>query len=487
VVPSPSLRLEFDRGTLLLKAAAGAQAPGAGAKGAPHLPGLPAGRVPPGFVFDRRVGSFRAPGRFYREAVAALRRAGLLCEDAARAYEELDLASRLVRQPFPYQAEAVEAWWAAGRRGVVVLPTGAGKTFVAQLAIERLGRSALIVTPTLDLLHQWYGALSTAFDCEVGLLGGGYHDPRPLTVTTYDSAYLHMERLGDRFGLAVFDECHHLPGPTYALAAEQMIAPFRLGLTATPEREDGGEARLAELVGPLVYRRDIRDLAGRFLADYETVQLRVRLAAPERQAYDAEREVYLEFARRQGISLASPMGWTRFLQATSRSEEGRRALLAYRAQKSIAQASEAKLRLLERLLARHRGDRVLIFTSDNATVYRIARRFLIPAITHQTPVKERHEVLQRFNAGDYPFLVTSRVLNEGVDVPAANVGIVLSGSGSVREHVQRLGRILRRRPCKQAVLYEVVAEKTAEEFVSSRRRRHSAYRPQREPMEPTHG
>ncbi len=72
-------------------------------------------------------------------------------------------------------------------------------------------------------------------------------------------------------------------------------------------------------------------------------------------------------------------------------------------------------------------------------------------------------------------MVTSRVLNEGVDVPAANVGIVLSGSGSVREHVQRLGRILRRREGKRAVLYEVVAEDTAEEFTSSRRRQHGAY------------
>ena len=107
-------------------------------------------------------------------------------------------------------------------------------------------------------------------------------------------------------------------------------------------------------------------------------------------------------------------------------------------------------------------------------------RFLIPAITHQTRVKERHRTLQRFNAGDYPFLVTSRVLNEGVDVPAANVGVVLSGSGSVREHVQRLGRILRRGEGKRAVLYEVVAEDTGEELTSERRRRHSAWSARRE-------
>ena len=118
---------------------------------------------------------------------------------------------------------------------------------------------------------------------------------------------------------------------------------------------------------------------------------------------------------------------------------------------------------------------MLIFTNDNQTVYRISRRFFIPAITHQTKVKERHSLLQAFNAGEFPFLVTSKVLNEGVDVPAANVAVVLSGSGSVREHVQRLGRILRRAEGKQAILYEVVAEDTAERYVSQRRTQHSAY------------
>jgi superfamily II DNA or RNA helicase len=150
--------------------------------------------------------------------------------------------------------------------------------------------------------------------------------------------------------------------------------------------------------------------------------------------------------------------------------------MAYRTQKTISQGSTAKMRVLERLLSQHRQDRMLIFTSDNETVYRISRRFLMPAITHQTKVKERHALLSGFNAGDYPFLVTSRVLNEGIDVPAANVAVILSGSGSVREHVQRLGRILRRAKDKHAILYELVAERTGEEYVSTRRRQHNAYR-----------
>lgn len=411
----------------------------------------------------------------YREILTALHRAGLEVDNMAGGFPQLGLTSRLLRKPFPYQAEAVDAWWKAGRRGVVVLPTGSGKTFTAQMIMERLGRSCLVVTPTIDLMQQWYGGLSTAFEIEVGLVGGGYYDLQPITVTTYDSAYLHMERFGDRFGLLVFDECHHLPGPSYSVAAELSLAPFRLGLTATPEREDGAEHRLEELIGPTVYRREIGELAGTFLAEYDTVTLRVSLSPEEREEYASERQIYVDFVSRNGIRFGGGRGWSQFLRLTSSSEEGRRAFLAYRRQKAISQASNAKLRLLERLLQRHSGDRVLIFTSDNDTVYKISRRFLIPAITHQTKVKERHQNLQSFNQGEYPFLVTSKVLNEGVDVPAANVGIVLSGSGSVREHVQRLGRILRRAEGKQAVLYEVVAEDTAEEFVSNRRRQHGAY------------
>ena len=121
-------------------------------------------------------------------------------------------------------------------------------------------------------------------------------------------------------------------------------------------------------------------------------------------------------------------------------------------------------------------DQVLIFTHDNETVYAISRHFLVPAITHQTPVKERREVLAGFNQGEYGVIVTSRVLNEGVDMPAANVAVILSGSASVREHVQRLGRILRRGEGKRALLYEVVTRGTAEENVSERRRQHHAYR-----------
>ena len=147
-------------------------------------------------------------------------------------------------------------------------------------------------------------------------------------------------------------------------------------------------------------------------------------------------------------------------------------MLAHRTAKEISLGTESKLRVLAELMAEHSPDSILIFTNDNATVYRISQEFLIPAITHQTPVKERHEILTSFRKGDYRTLVTSHVLNEGVDVPSVKIAIILSGTGSTREYVQRLGRILRKSKenTKLAILYEVIAEDTSEESTSQRRK-----------------
>lgn len=432
--------------------------------------------IPDAFAWDARSACFRAPAMAYAPVVLALRRAGVAYDDEARRYEELAQGARVHREPRFYQSEALDAWKRHGSRGVVVLPTGAGKTQLAMMAIDDRRRSTLVVAPTLDLVRQWYDVLAATFGAPIGVVGGGEHDVRPLTVTTYDSAYLHMEHLGSRFGLVVFDECHHLPSPTYALAARFAIAPFRLGLTATPERADGLDVALGKLVGPTVYRRDIGELAGEWLAEYDTERIEVELTPEEREEHDAERQIYRDFVGKHGIVMSSPRGFGEFIMRASRNAEGRRAMKAYRRQRELAFAATAKLAYLEHLLTLHRHDRALVFTQDNATAHLVARTFLVPVITHQTKVTERSAILAGFASGAYGAIVTSKVLNEGVDVPDANVAVVLSGSGSVREHVQRLGRILRQREGKRALLYEIVTARTTETFTSDRRREHDAYR-----------
>lgn len=453
----PAFELHFDCGTLV----------------APTLPEDAALRAL--FQADTRTGVFRAPALNYRDIVLLARARGLPMEDRAARFKPYPLPLQQALTPYPHQQAALEAWKKSGGRGVIELPTGAGKTLLAVMAMTHLNRPALIVVPTLDLMAQWHTVLSKHFNVPVGMLGGGQSSQEAISVTTYDSAAVQTEFHGNRFGLLICDECHHLPTPRYRFIAEGSIAPYRLGLSATLERADGGEQLCQELLGPWVHQTDIASLQGRFLAPYEVKHLEVPLLPEEQRLYDEARACYLAFVRSRGFHFGAPAAWAQFIAESQRSEEGRTAYRAYREQRRIALTSRAKIEVLWKLLRTHREDRVLVFTDDNETVYTLATQLLLPALTHHTPVKERKALLMAFASGELPVLLTSRVLNEGVDVPEANVGIILSGSGSVREHVQRLGRILRKKPGKKAVLYEVCSAQTAESGLSERRRQHRAY------------
>ncbi|MCZ6681094.1 MAG: DEAD/DEAH box helicase family protein [Candidatus Poribacteria bacterium] len=428
-----------------------------------------------GMKWDARTLTYRAPAYDYRQIVLQLRKHHIPYQDFARQFSPQEFPFKESITPHPYQQEAIDAWLENGCQGVITLPTGSGKTIVAVLLIQQTERPTLIHVPTIDLMHQWYAVLQRYFDQDIGLFGGGYNEIAPLTVATYQSAALHVPYKGNQFGLVVFDECHHLPGTHYQYTAISTIAPFRLGLTATPRRADGKEERLYQLVGPLVYEAHIHQLKGGILASYQVVTLELELSAEEREQYEAARKRYLDFLSSEGINLAHPNGWKTFLWKSSQTPAGREAFRAYLTQKQLGLAAQAKLEAIWKLIAKHRGDRILIFTQDNEMAYRIGRHFFLPVLTHQTKLKERAAFLAAFRDGTYSILVTSKVLNEGVDVPEANVAIVVSGSGSVREHVQRLGRILRGRKGKQAVLYELVSKGTSEYFINQRRRRHHAY------------
>ncbi|MEJ7632747.1 MAG: DEAD/DEAH box helicase family protein [Rubrobacteraceae bacterium] len=436
--------------------------------------------APEPFVWDGRTRQWRAPANAYRETALALRESGTQYLDNAARFENVVFESRVAMEPRPYQREALAAWRRANLRGVVVLPTGAGKTAVAMRAIEKAGRSALVVVPTLALLKQWYSVLSDAFGASVtvGLLGGGYHEITPLTVTTYDSAYIHMERYGDRFALAVYDEVHHLPAPKNAVIPRMLLAPYSLGLTATPERPDGGHDLLPELCGPIVYHRSPEDLAGTYLAPFELIRIPIELTVHERYEYAQADAVYRDFLQKHRLPMRSPEDWQRFIMVAATSHSGgREALLAARRRREIQGGAMRKVATLETLLRRHWDDRCIVFTKSVEEVYALSRRFLIPGITFETPARERKEILDRFREGRYRAVIASDVLNEGVDVPDAGVAIILAGSASRREYVQRLGRILRPGEDKRAILYELVTSETGEESSSRRRREGFASEP----------
>lgn len=452
------VELFFDRGTLLLK-----NLPKALQKTFSQL------------KWDERVLSYRAPAYRYYDIALYLYKENIPFLDSAKNFKPtcFHLAQRIT--PRNYQQEALNHWLELGKRGVVTLPTGAGKTMLAMLCISRTSRPTLVHVPTIDLMQQWYGLLEQFFGMRVGRVGGGYKDWEPVTVSTYDSALLHVEYYGNRYGLLIFDECHHLPGDQFKYAALASIAPFRLGLTATPERSDGRESILYEICGPLVYQVHIDELEGRTLAPYRVQTIEIDMTTSELQEYQRLRNIFVNFIRRERIRFDEPNGWQDFLFKSSRSLDGKEAFQAYLAQKKLSQAAVTKLQQVWQLLMQHIDDRVILFTQDNEMAYKIGREFLLPVLTHLTKSSERDQLLKKFREGIYPTLVTSKVLNEGVDVPEANVAIVVSGSGSTREHVQRLGRILRARPKKEAVLYELVSKGTSELYVNQRRRQHRAY------------
>jgi len=419
--------------------------------------------------WDPRVGAFRAMAIYYREIRDFLDRSSVGFEDHV-----------LDPPPCPelrcgvslrdYQREAVEAWMRAGRRGTVVLPTGAGKTVVALGAIAELNAPAVVLVPTLDLMDQWRTRLREEFGVEVGAYGGGENRLEALTVSTYDSAYLRAEELGNRFMLAVFDEVHHLPAQSYRQIAEMFAAPYRMGLTATYEREDGGHEELPRLVGGKVYELEVDALAGTHLAHYTLRRLFVDLTPREQEEYDENYGQFKKYLVSRGLSLRGPEDFQRFVMRTGQDPAAREALLARNRALEVALNSSSKMEALRELLVENPGEKALIFTRHNRLVYEISRRFLLPAVTHQTPKEERAEILDRFRSGEYRRIVTSQVLDEGIDVPDATMAVILSGTGSSREFIQRLGRVLRKREGKRARLVEIVSRETAEAGMSQRRR-----------------
>jgi superfamily II DNA or RNA helicase len=378
------------------------------------------------------------------------------------------------RTPHDYQNESVEAWADAGYRGSIVLPTGAGKTFVAMRAIHRVNCATVVIAPTIDLLHQWYARLSATFDCEVGVYYGGEKVIEPLTVTTYHSAGDLIADHGNTFKLIIFDEVHHLPAPSWGETALMSPSPYRLGLTATYPREEeqtGERWQLADLIGPIVYQKRIDDLTGATLATYRTERIYVDLTPQEQEQYDADYAIYADFFRTRQLHKTHGAGWFMELMRLSAFEvPARRALLARQRILRLIGFAENKLASLDRLLRQHFFDQALIFTESNDVVYHLSRRYLIPAITHETKAAERKDVLSGYRQREYRAVVTSRVLNEGVDVPEAKIAIVLGGTSRPREYVQRLGRVLRKRGNKEALLYEVVVRNTVDAGRSRRRR-----------------
>jgi superfamily II DNA or RNA helicase len=311
-------------------------------------------------------------------------------------------------------------------------------------------------------------ALGEHHDGPIGCFGDGEHRAAPITVATFASAYRNMARLGDHFGLIVIDEVHHFGGGFHDDALEMSIAPLRLGLTATPPPPGPRRDRIATLVGPTVCELAIGDLAGDHLAPFDRLVMRMHLDPDERREYESLTAVYRRAARIfSGNHLDAT--WKDFLRDAARTDDGRLGIAAWRRAGRLLAFPRCKQRALALLLARHRAQKTLVFVADNETAYAVAREHFIMPLTCDIGRTERQDVLERFRAGTLRALVSAQVLNEGLDVPDAEVGIVVAGRMGQREHVQRVGRLLRPAPGKRALIYELVIDRTSEVAQAARR------------------
>jgi superfamily II DNA or RNA helicase len=439
------MRIRFDRGTLVLEATRG---------------GLDPSQIP-GAAWDDQSCAWRVPAERYRELSVRLLDNDVQMPDIGRLEGTLQLPE--LRW---YQRAALDRWRTADRRGVIALPTGSGKTLVAMAAIAELALPSLVIVPTRVLLDQWSRTLEAATSIPIGRLGDGDYQVRPITVATYASAIGWAQRVGHQFGLVIVDEAHHVGAWCPGEVLEFLVAPARMGLTATPPPE-GGE--LEARVGRVVYSLRVDDLAGEGLSEYKLVSVPITLARSERERYRTQRGKFASEYSKQARKNPD-LNWHQFAKVAQRTTAGREALEAWRDYRAVISYPAGKRSALREILERHKGERTLVFTGDNATAYRIARELLVMPITHEIKRAERTEVLAKFQAGEISVLVSSQVLDEGVDVPDADVAVIVGGSSSHRREVQRIGRVLRPRAGKRAVIYELIVLGTTEVDYVKRRR-----------------
>ncbi len=392
------------------------------------------------------------------------------------------------RELYRWQLDALISWLRCGRRGVIEAVTGSGKTDVAIAAaadaVDR-GLSVLVIVPSRVLMEQWHGRLTAALPgARIGRLGDNGRDT-PLShdvliATRHSAAAYKPVPPSERGGLLIADECHGLGG---GILRRALLPEYeeRLGLTATLERSDDAVTDLLlPFFGGICYRYGFEQaIADGVCARPAVAFVGVALSVEERTEYNAteQRLVSARLHLRQvpGMPL-EPFG--DFLAAVAHLAErdagadGRAAreyLDAFSKRRQIVAATSGKYELLGGLAPAIKGaDGALVFTETvraaNHAINRLDPLVSIDLITGSTARRQRREILDDLRVRRLDAVAAPRVLDEGIDVPDANLGIVMSASRTRRQMIQRMGRILRRkRPGVAARFVIMFAKNTLED------------------------
>jgi RNA polymerase primary sigma factor len=368
---------------------------------------------------------------------------------------------------YPWQREALAAWRANNRRGIVEAVTGAGKTRLGLAAAAEslnLGERVAIIVPRIELERQWLDNLRAALPrASLGRMGGGGRDSLAtcqVLVAVGASAGRYDLGLGQATGLLIADECHRYGAEQNQLALEETFRA-RLGLSATYRRSDGAHETVLEpyfdrVVYELGYKRAIDDGV---VTRFRVALLPVRLALDERHEYD---ELSDQLSRAKRV-LVTRFGvpsepYEQFLAAVNRlktsgsRQEGiaaGRYWSALTKRRKLLSETPAKLSVLDKV-ARALGDAdgSIVFTQtiNGAEVAASALQSLgvdAEVMHSRLDPDLRRAVLRRFEIGKLKALVAPTLLDEGVDVPDADLALILAASQQRRQMIQRMGRILR--------------------------------------------
>ncbi len=383
---------------------------------------------------------------------------------------KLELRNIVLR---PYQEEALREWLNHGSRGIIALPTGSGKTIIGIAAITAVNKRTLIITFTREQMFQWKESIYKYTNIEPGYVGVIYSGEKriaPITITTYQSGFRNIKQLSPLYDLLIVDEVHHLPADKFRYIAIHSIAKYRIGLSATVVREDGRHEELFPLLGGIVYHKTPAELAVQgYLARHRIITVKVRLSKEEKEEFEGLRKLYR--------SLAGYKTFKEVLKAALKGDQrAKKALRIHNRMRSILSASKAKIeKAVEIALREYRkGNKIIIFTQYVDQAEEIAERLNAYLLTGEIPPEKRRKTLREFREASSGILVVTTVGDEGLDIPDANVGIIVSGTGSRGQFIQRLGRLLRpKKNSKEAILYEIILANTPEEYQARKRKRNS--------------
>lgn len=382
-----------------------------------------------------------------------------------------------------YQREALEAWLENKGRGIIALPTGSGKSLIAIAAIVEKSVKTLIIAYTREQVHQWKNFITRYTSIPSSMIGLFYGEEKrlaPITISTYQSAFRNMGLLSPHFDLLVIDEVHHLPAEKFRYIAYHSLAKFKMGLSATPEREDGLHVELFPLLGGVVYYRSPSELAEQgYLAPYEVITIKVELTPQERLLYAKLRKQLNDLLSKLPKEVLEHTSgrerFNRILEEAYRGNEVAKEILKIQSSiRMLIASSAAKINKAVEIALREleRGSKIIIFTQYVDQAEEIAKKVQGLLLTGEMPEEARRAVLEEFRNTTKGILVVTTVGDEGLDIPDANVGIIVSGTGSRRQFIQRLGRLLRPKAGGQkAILYEIVVKGTHEEHQAARRKR----------------